>query len=264
MKIACIQMDTRPADPDRNIDHACRLIREAARRERPDVVVLPELWDVGFFPREGLRDLCDADGRRTRGVLGGLARELGVDLVAGSVADLRDGRVYNTAYVFDRAGDCVYRYDKAHLFSPSGEPDFFAPGDRCGVFRLDGVTCGLILCYDLRFPELTRSLRLRGADLLFIPAQWPAARLAHLETLTRARAIENQMFTVLANSCADGFGTVCAGHSALIDPWGVTLAAAGAGEEIIAADLRLEVLEEIRSSINVFRDRRPELYGAQG
>lgn len=259
MKIACVQMNTVLADPDRNFDRACRLIRQAAARHAPDVIVLPEMWNLGFFPREGLAELADRDGQRTRQVLGGLAAELGVNLVAGSVAEVRDGRVYNTAHVFDRAGQCVYRYDKTHLFSPAGEPEFFTAGDRYGVFRLDGVPCGLILCYDLRFPELTRSLRLEGADVLFIPAQWPAARLTHLEILTRARAIENQMFAVLVNACG-----ACAGHSALIDPWGEPLAAAGDGEELLAAELRPEVLAEIRGSINVFRDRRPELYRLDG
>ena len=110
------------------------------------------------------------------------------------------------------------------------------------------------------FPELTRSLILQGADLLFVPAEWPAVRVAHWQTLNRARAIENQIFLACCNGCGTAGETVYSGHSAIYDPWGEILAQAGAKEEIIFADCDFSVKEKIRESINVFRDRRPELY----
>lgn len=192
--------------------------------------------------------------------LGGLAAELGVNLVAGSVANVRGGKVYNTACVFDRTGNCVAEYDKTHLFTPMGEHAYFTPGDHLCRFRLDGHDCGLVICYDIRFPELTRTLAVQGMDMLFVVSQWPAARIGHLRALTVARAIENQAFVICCNSCGDAGETHYGGASAIIDPWGELLAAGGQDEQILAADCELEMLDGIRSSINVFRDRRAELY----
>lgn len=259
MRISCIQMDMHLGEPDYNFAHAKSLLRQAAQQQ-PDVLVLPETWNVGFFPRENLTDCCDRDGARVKAELGTLARELGINIIAGSVADLRNGKVCNTSYIFDRQGTCIASYDKTHLFTPMAEHDFFAGGDHLCRFTLDGVPCGVIICYDIRFPELTRSLALQGIDILFVVSQWPAVRIPHLRVLTQARAIENQMFVALCNSCATANGTRYGGSSAILDPWGQTLALADAQEAVICADCDLHTVQEIRSSINVFRDRRPELY----
>ena len=103
-------------------------------------------------------------------------------------------------------------------------------------------------------------MTLEGVDLLFVVAQWPEKRTSHIVTLARARAIENQMFLALCNSVGAAGETRCGGHSAIIDPWGEYLAQAWDGEEIISAEADFSVIDGIRSSINVFRDRRPELY----
>ncbi len=257
MKISCIQMDMVLGAVEENFSRAQYLVRTAAEKERPDVIVLPETWNTGFFP-EDLEALADRDGERTKAVFSPLARELHVNIVCGSVANKRPDGFYNTAYVFDRSGEVVAQYDKAHLFTPSGEHEHFRSGSHTCRFDLDGHACGLIICYDIRFPELTRSLALEGIELLFVPAQWPAKRTMHLDTLARARAIENQMFLVLCNSAARD--TACGGHSAVIDPWGEYLAQAGGGQETITAQADFTVIDGIRASINVFRDRRPGLY----
>lgn len=260
MKISIIQMDMRLGEPDYNFAHAQELIRKTVEAEHPDVVTLPETWNVGFFPKENLEQLADQDGARTKSVIGALAKELSVNIVAGSVANLRDGALYNTAFVFDRNGEVVAEYDKTHLFTPSGEHNFFAWGRKAVDFELDGVHCGIIICYDVRFTELVRTLALRGIQLLFVVAQWPELRTYHWDTLNRARAIENQMFVVCTNSCAMAGQTKNAGHSALIDPWGETVVA-GQGEEVVlTGEADLSIVENIRNSINVYRDRRPQLY----
>jgi len=257
MKITCVQMDMALGAVERNFAHAEALLRNAVRQDAPDVVVLPELWSTGFFPKE--LDACaDRDGAHTQEVFSALARELRVNIVCGSVVTERDGGLYNTAYVFGRDGEVAASYDKTHLFSPSGEGERFVPGNSRCRFSLDGHPCGIIICYDLRFPELVRSMALEGLDLLFVPAQWPEKRTVHLETLARARAIENQMFLALCNSAAKD--TACGGHSAIIDPWGAYLARAGGEEGSVSAAADFTVLGEIRQSINVFRDRRPEMY----
>ena len=259
MKIACLQMDMRLADVQYNFSHACQMIHDAMM-DQPDVLVLPETWNTGFFPKEGLHDLADRDGSRVKRCIGELAAKFHVNIVAGSVANLRDGAVFNTAFVFDRTGACIVSYDKTHLFTPMGEHHYFAAGQHLCRFRLDGVSCGLIICYDVRFPELTRSLTVPGLDILFVVSQWPGVRTFHLRSLTTARAIENQMFVVCCNSCGTADTTVYGGNSAIIDPWGNTVALAGESEQILTAQCDLGILEEIRSTIPVFRDRRPELY----
>ena len=259
MKITCIQMDMVFAQPDENFQKVAQLI-EKAMEEAPDVLVLPETWNTGFFPRENLRALCDNDGNAVKTQIGALAKKFRVNIVAGSVANLRDGKVFNTAMVFDRDGSCVASYDKTHLFTPMNEDRYFTAGDHLCRFTLDGVQCGIIVCYDLRFPELIRSLTIPGLDMLFVVSQWPEVRISHLHSLTTARAIENQMFVVCCNSCGKAGQTVYGGNSAIIDPWGQTLALAGEAEQLLTASCDLTILYNIRSSIPVLRDRRPDLY----
>ena len=258
MKISCLQMDMALGRVEENFAHAEDMIRQAMA-EKPDVLVLPETWNTGFFP-ENVAALADCDGQKTKAVIGALAKEFAVNIVAGSVANVRNGQLYNTAFVFDREGNCVAEYDKTHLFSPMGEDRHFTPGDHLCRFTLDGVSCGVIICYDLRFPELTRSLTVEGLDVLFVVSQWPDVRICHLQSLTVARAIENQMFLVCCNSCGKTESTQYGGHSAVIDPWGRTIAQAGGTKKVLTAELDMNILETIQKSIHVFRDRRPELY----
>lgn len=259
MKIACVQMDMLLARPEENFRRAEDMVK-AAMAQQPDVLVLPETWNTGFFPREDLDTLCDRDGAQVKARIGALAKKFHVNIVAGSAAILRDGKRYNTALIFDRDGNCIASYDKTHLFTPIGEDLFFTPGDHLCRFSLDGSTCGVIICYDLRFPELTRSLALEGLDVLFVVSQWPAERISHLRSLAVARAIENQIFTVCCNSCGTAGTTVYGGNSLIVDPWGKVLAEAGQKKQILHADADLSVRKDILESIHVFRDRRPELY----
>lgn len=222
-------------------------------REKPEKRTVP-------LYSSGLENLADLNGTKVKTVMGALAAELGINIVCGSVATLREGRIYNTAYVFDRSGACIASYDKTHLFSPMGEHEYFTKGGSLCRFKLDGVSCGLVICYDIRFPELTRSLSVEGLDMLFVVSQWPDIRMEHLQTLCRARAIENQMFLSCCNSCGRTGETQYGGGSMIFDPWGKCLSSAGLKEEIIFADCDWSVLDGIRHSINIYADRRPELY----
>lgn len=259
MKVSCLQMNMELGNPDKNFTNAKRLIREAVKKN-PDVLVLPETWNTGFFPKDILFESSCSDGDEVKDVIGGLAKEYGVNIVAGSVSNVRENRVYNTAYVFDRQGGCVAEYDKTHLFTPMGEDKYYTAGNHLANFTLDGVRCAVIICYDIRFPELVRTLALTGLDMLFVVSQWPKARTSHLSTLLTARAIENQMFAVCCNSCGIAGDTVFGGNSAVINPLGEALAKAGEAEEIISVNCNTDMLSEIRGSIPVFRDRRQELY----
>jgi len=253
-------MNMRAAQPDYNFAHAEELIRKAASSAQPDVVVLPETWNTGFAPDKIDPSLADQNGTRTKATFSALANELNLNIAAGSVASRRGEKQYNTAFVFDRTGDCVASYDKTHLFSPMGEDKAFEAGDSLTRFRLDGMSCALIICYDVRFPELARTLALPGLDLLFVVSQWPEKRIGHLSVLSQARAIENQMFVAVCNSCGEAYGTKFGGRSAIVGPLGTILAEAGETETTITAEADLTMLGEIRATIPVFCDRRAELY----
>ena len=259
MKVSVLQMDMLFCEPEKNFKRAGEMI-ETAAKGGADVIVLPETWNTGFFPKENITALADKDGEAVKSQIGLLAKKFNVNIVAGSVTNQKGGRIYNTAYVFNRKGETVAEYDKTHLFTPMGEDDYYTRGDHLSPFVLDGVKCAIIICYDLRFPELIRSYTTRGTDCLFVVSQWPKVRIPHLTALLKARAIENQMFVVCANSCGKAGDTVYGGNSRVFDPWGEEILAAGENEEILSCECDLSVLGGIRESINVFRDRRPEIY----
>ena len=259
MKITCIQMNMQFCRPEENFLRVSELVEEATR-EQPDVILLPETWNTGFFPGENPAALADPEGERTKAILATLAKKHGVNIVAGSITELRQGRLYNTCHVFDREGNTVARYDKTHLFSPMGENQVYTPGSGLCNFRLDGVSCGVIICYDLRFPELTRKLCLAGVDVLFLPSQWPAQRISQLHTLAAARAIENQVFLACCNSCGIAGDTRFGGASVLFDPLGQPIAMADAQEQLLSGSCDLSALSRLRRQIPVFQDRREDLY----
>ncbi len=255
MKIACVQMDISLGNVEVNFHNAREGLRRAAE-QGADTVLLPEMWNSGFLPPGGLGGLTDWDGRRVEETLGALCAEYQVNLVAGSVTNVRRGKTYNTCLVFDRQGRRVAEYDKMHLFLPGGEGNYFTAGDHVGSFTLDGVSCGVVVCYDLRFPEQPRELAMKGAQILFIPAEWPASRYLHWQVLTRARAIENQIFVVGCN-CV---GLLGGGHSLAWKPSGEPLGEAGDGEEILMVDCDLTLTGRVWDERNAPRAARPEMY----
>lgn len=257
--ISMVQMASILGEPEENFSLAQSLL-EQALHDNPDIIVLPETFNVGFFPKHNLRELADRNGERTKRVFGDFAKQHAVNIVAGSVANNKNGQVYNTAYVFNRRGECVGEYDKIHGFSPAGEHEHFAGGKEVVNFRLDEINCAVVICYDIRFPEIVRTAALKGVDLLFVPAQWPLTRKLHWVTLNTARAIENQMYVCAVNGCGYAGETKYGGNSVLISPWGEEIVHLGTEAAIGTGEIDLSVIEDIRTSINVFRDRQPSLY----
>jgi omega-amidase len=258
-RISLIQMDVAFANPEENYNKVEKMIVDAVK-DNPDVICLPETWNVGFFPKGNLSKLADRDGVKTKELLSRLSKKYSVNIVGGSVANKRGDKVYNTAFVFDRGGRCIAEYDKIHGFSPSEEHVYFQGGTKLCTFEVDGIKAGVIICYDMRFLELVRSLALKGIEILFVPAEWPYPRVHHWRTLAMARAIENQMFVAAVNAVGTAGELRICGNSMVIDPWGEVLASAGDVEEVITTDMNFSITKHIRNSINVFRDRRPELY----
>jgi deaminated glutathione amidase len=269
IRAACVQFSAR-AEKSENIALMAPLVAEAAGRGA-DVVLLPEKWNA-WMDGPRLRPLAERlDGGETIDAMAGWARDHGVNLIGGSIAILTDDEsVHNVSIAFDRTGERVAAYTKIHLFDVDvggfsyRESDGTAPGSELITAELDGVTVGLTVCYDLRFPELYRALAVdRGARILTIPSNFTLhTGMAHWEVLLRARAIENQAFVLATgqHGTPGGLDKPSYGHSMIIDPWGTVLAQAPDGDGVIVADLDLTTQESIRERLPALLHIRADLY----
>jgi deaminated glutathione amidase len=266
MRAAAVQL-TATADEDRNLETADRLVRAAAR-DGAQLVVLPEKWHAYGPPEVVASAAQPLDGGRALGWARDVARELEVDLVAGSIAEAGSPKGHNTSVHVGPDGEVRAAYRKLHLFDVEvdgttyRESDLEAPGDEVVLSALaDGTRLGLTVCYDLRFPELFRALAVGGALVVTVPAAFTLATTRdHWEVLLRARAIEDQVFVVAANQVGDhGGGLRTGGRSMVVDPWGVVLAQAADGERHVVADLDLAAQTRVREQLPVLRHRRPEV-----
>ncbi|AHV95415.1 carbon-nitrogen family hydrolase [Paenibacillus sabinae] len=258
MKVSLLQLDIAFGQPEANYATAERVIRLAAAG-KPDCLLLPELWTTGYDLTR-LGEMADPEGKEALTFIGGLAKEYGINIVAGSTAWQRADGTTNTMFAVNREGQPVLEYSKLHLFRLMDEHLYLQPGASKGLFDLDGISSAGVICYDIRFPEWIRAHMTAGAEVLFAAAEWPLPRLAHWRALLVSRAIENQCYVVACNRAGSDPANVFAGHSMIIDPWGEILCEAGEGEEIITGELDLSKVREARRQIPVFADRRPELY----
>lgn len=273
MRVAAVQLNS-TAEKAANMAAADRLTRAAAA-DGARLIVLPEKWTV-LGRDEDLR--AGAEGLDGPAIVWAreTARELGIDLVAGSIVER--GRqsdrgsaalLANTSVHVGPRGEVRARYRKLHMFDVEvqgreyRESAVTAPGEEIVLSATAaGVELGLAICYDLRFPELFRVLAMRGARLIVLPSAFtlPTTR-DHWEILVRARAIENQVFVIAANQVGPHpGGNHSGGRSLIVDPWGVVLARAGEREGYIVADLDLERQAEIRAQMPVLDHRRPRVY----
>lgn len=258
MKIAVVQMNIHFGEPEKNFKQVEKYIEDAAHNNA-DIVVFPELWNTGFA-LEKLETLADKSGEQTKSLLRQLSKKHGINIVGGSVATQKDDGYYNTLYITNRSGELVQEYDKVHLFPLMDEPDYFKPGNSINTFQIDGITMGSIICFDTRFPELTRKLVLDGAKIIFVPAQWPTGRVDHWEILLQARAIENQCFVIGVNRIGNDPNNEFNGHSIVVAPWGDLLLHGEEKEGIFYVDLSLEEVDRVRNTIPIFSARRIDLY----
>jgi omega-amidase len=254
-------MEVIPGNPKQNRDKVEKWIREVVQNERPDTIILPEMWTTSYtLPK--LNVLADEMGEPTKSFLSKLASEYHVNIIGGSVANKEGDKIYNTSFVFNSHGELVYEYSKIHLVPMLDEPLFLTGGTKkVETFMLDGIKIGLIICYDLRFPELARSLALAGAEVLIVVAEWPTARKQHWTSLQIARAIENQMYVISSNNIGSLDGVDYAGTSMIIDPWGEVLCqGSDTNEETITGVLDVARVSEVRKNVPIFESRVPNLY----
>lgn len=242
MKISIAQFKSTLGAVDENFSTAATLI-EAAKNS--DVILLPELWSTGYYPTP-VENFADIDGVRTIDFLCVAAKKFSVNIVGGSVIVSSGGKIFNRCHIVNRRGEIVAAYDKTHLFSFAHEDDIFCAGNKFVTVELDGVRCGVAICYDLRFPEFIRKIALAGAEIIFIPAAWSLKRLTPRRILTKARAIENQFFVAFANS---------SGISEVVNPRGEVVIESGRDTEILSTEIDLSLRSEVIAAMNLLADR---------
>jgi predicted amidohydrolase len=257
IRSAIIQFNVQRGDVERNLRTVNRRIAASARQGM-QLVLLPEMWSTGFA-NERLKELAETTPR----VLEELSRVARKERLAiiGSLPEKKGDKIFNTAYVVDRDGSVPGTYRKVHLFSLTRENRYFEPGRKPVIARTSLGSIGLMICYDLRFPELCRTLMLGGATIIAVMAQWPAERLAHWEVLLKARAVENQLYVLGANRCGRDADLVYAGHSRIMSPYGDVIARAGKRAATISAIIDLRAVERTRKHIPCLKERVPEAYG---
>lgn len=255
--VSLFQMDVVPGDPMANVEKVRRGIEKL--ETVPDAFMLPELWTEAFTPDMGGsphdQSRCAIDSLRD------VCGNVGMHMVAGSLPWRAESALYNRSWVIDDLGEPVAFYDKAHLFSKSGEDKVFQKGGKPLFFQLGEYCCSIATCYDIRFPEYTRSISLAGADILFVGAQWAARRRGAWELLVRAAAANGQMYVVACNCTGSSSGQVFCGNSMVVSPWGDVIARMGEEEGVLTASFDPGEVGKCRASLPVGRDRRPELYG---
>ncbi len=256
-KAGIIQHSVKCGDIEYNKQVVFAKIRQL-ERQNVSLIVLPELWATGFAYKE-----LELLAKQTPSLIHQIQEIISKKtIVIGTFAQIYQRKIYNTAFVIAKEG-ILGEYQKIHLFSPLKEDKHFARGWQWQTITSPLGNLGIMICYDLRFPELARCLTLRGAEILVVPASWPQTRAEHWKVLLRARAIENQVFVIGANACGIQGQIKMGGNSVIISPWGEILARANEKETILKTEIDTELIKRAREIIPCLKERRPEVYHVQ-
>lgn len=265
IKLAVCQLRTE-LDQGETMAKAELMLRQAAGNGA-DIVVLPEMFNCPYS-KEYFKKYAALGHEQTVEAMSAWAAELGVILVGGSIPETEGGRIYNSCFVFDRQGRQIARHRKLHLFDVDlpgmrfKESNTFSPGDEITVFDTEYGKMGCAVCFDVRFPELFRAMAVRGAQIIFLPAQFNMTTgPAHWDLSLRMRAVDNQVFVVGAAAARyEGFDYLCWGHSEVLDPFGERIAACDEKEQILYAEIDLDRVEQVRRSLPTSCNLRREIY----
>jgi len=262
-KILGIQIQPELGNKQANLEKVKTFIEQYAWF-KPDLIVLPEVFNSGVDPKDILKFAEPIPGGPTTDLMSELAKKLGTNIVAGSyIETLPDGDHKNSSVVFDRNGEIIGKYNKIHLFNYHGseEGKFVTPGCRANIVETDIGKIGLSVCFDIRFPELYRCLTYAGADIITNVAAFPYPKYDHWVTLHKARAIENLSYIVTVNQCGRvSIKRQNLGMSMVINPWGDVIASAGTDEGVMMAQIDLEYQRKTREAFPILKDRMMEAY----
>ncbi len=266
MKLGLIQMITYK-DKEMSLDKAAENIKQLAD-QGADMVVLPEMFNCPYetqrFPQ-----YAEPEGGPTWQRMQQVARDNHIYLVCGSIAEIEDGNIYNTSFVFDRDGNQIGKHRKIHMFDINiengqyfKESETLEAGDQATVFETEYGTIGLAICYDVRFPELSRMMVDRGAKMLIYPAAFNMTTgPAHWELLFRTRAVDNQVFTVGCAPARDySLSYISYGNSIVVDPWGDVLGRLDDSEGYLLGEIDFGEVSHIREQLPIIKQLRKDVY----
>lgn len=266
LKVSLIQMKT-GIDKNINLLKASDLIKKVSI-QNPDIIILPEMFSCPYnnsqFPI-----LAEEEGGYSFKYLSNLAKENNVYLVAGSIPEKCNDKIYNTSYVFNRYGEKIASHRKVHLFDIDiknkqtfKESDTLTSGNKVTVFDTEFCKIGLCICYDFRFPELARLMVDKGAKIIIVPAAFNMTTgPAHWDIMFRSRAIDNQVYTIGCSTARDYHSSyISYGHSLIVSPFGEILSQMNDEEGFITYTIDLDHVEKIRNELPLLKHRRKDLY----
>ena len=257
LEVCIVQPELALGDLDDNLDRALTLIDNALEEGPLDIIVLPEVFATGF-PYDILPDLA----KRSNYLIDTLAKkahEIG-SFIMFTLVVKENGSYYNRFIALDPTGAIIASYDKTHLFSRAGEDEFFERGNSTISFEVKGAKVAPLICYEVRFPELSRKLVIDGAEILIYPAQWPGFRIFQWELLLKARAVENQCYVIGVDAFGTHGDTEMGGNSMVVAPYGDILCRVDNEEGYARATIGPERIRDLRSRIPVMLERRPDIY----
>jgi omega-amidase len=261
MKIAAAQISCLPGDWKANLQKV-REFSTRAKNSGANLIVFPEMTDTGYS-MPAIRKRATSWKQGAVPELQKIAGELSLAIVCG-VSERAGAKIYNAQVFVDGQGRIVAKYRKTHLVTaaPLDERVCFCPGDEFVSHKAGKFKVGMCICYDLRFPEMCRTLAVKqGVNTFVASSAWPAVRAEHLQVLARARAMENQAYVVVANRVGTDDGVPLCGCSMIIDPTGTVVAAAsGDSEQLIQAELSGAKIVDVRKRMKILEHRRPDLY----
>lgn len=260
IKISALQMSSVIGNSDKNRDKVAKIVSEELRTGT-DFLVLPEVWTVGWSCDDFTAAAEDVENSESVKLLSEIAKEYNVNIVGGSfIEKASDGNLYNTCPVINRKGQLIAKYSKNHLYSYCGcsEGTYITVGQSPVMVNIEGVNIGLTICYDIRFPEIFRAYRVAGVDLLVNMAAWGLQKPIPWETLTRARAIENQAYMVAVTQSGQIKGNDWnIGHSRIYNYTGETITEIKHQREgLMTCEINLQEMYTYRNSCTILNDIR--------
>lgn len=248
------------------------MIENACNNEKPDFVVLPEMFSCPY-KTSNFPIYAQKDGEKNWQKLSQIAKQKSIYLVAGSMPELEiknnEKKVYNTSYVFDRNGNQIAKHRKVHLFDVDikcgqhfKESDSLSAGNKITTFETEFGTFGLMICFDIRFPEMSRIMQSRGAKMIFVPAAFNMTSGPRWwDLMFKSRALDNQIFMAGCSPARDKNASYVAwGQTLIVNPWGDILAQLDEKEGSLFAEIDFSQIDEVRSQVPLIKNRRTDLY----
>lgn len=266
LNIAIVQMKV-VTEKEKNIKKSEEMIKKAVEQDI-DLIVLPEMFNCPYqtdlFP-----EYAEKEGGYTYKQMSRIANENRVYLIAGSIPEIDGNKIYNTCYSFDKNGKQIGKHRKIHLFDINieggqtfKESDTLSFGNKIDIIETPFANVGVIICYDLRFPELSRLLVEKGAELIVVPGAFNMTTgPAHWEILFRTRALDNQLYMIGAAPASNTDSSyISYGNSIVVDPWGTVINQLDKEEGILICKIDMNLIKKIRKQLPLLRHRRKDLY----